>query len=153
MIFICVDGYTASKIPFKYSLKRNCAASVLVSIFMFLWAIYIFPGLVHIFSCSRIGRRIVGYINRSQAQECGNWDWGRAIPFLGIFVSNFRYCVLAVKRGKGVNPICSHPYKAPFFVPQSVNMHSSKALFEVKLSPGGFNVSMSMHFPFTLDLL
>jgi hypothetical protein len=24
------------------------------------------------------------YINRSQTQECGNWDWGRAIPFLGI---------------------------------------------------------------------
>ncbi len=24
------------------------------------------------------------YINRSQTHECGNWDWGRAIPFLGI---------------------------------------------------------------------
>jgi hypothetical protein len=23
-----------------------------------------------------------------------NWDRSRAIPFLGIFVSNFRYCVL-----------------------------------------------------------
>jgi hypothetical protein len=33
------------------------------------------------------------YINRSQAHECGNWDCGRAIPFLGIFVSNFRYIV------------------------------------------------------------
>ncbi len=30
-------------------------------------------------------------------------------------------------------------------------MHSSKALFEVKLSPGGYNVSMSVHFPFTVD--
>ncbi len=28
--------------------------------FMCLWAIYIFPGLVHIFSCSRIVRPIVG---------------------------------------------------------------------------------------------
>ncbi len=24
------------------------------------------------------------YINRSQTQECGTWDRGRAIPFLGI---------------------------------------------------------------------
>ncbi len=31
----------------------------------------------------------------SQTHKCGNWDWGRAIPFLEIFVSNFRYCVFA----------------------------------------------------------
>ncbi len=37
------------------------------------------------------------YINRSQTHECGNWDWGRSIPFLGISVSNFRYCVFAVR--------------------------------------------------------
>jgi hypothetical protein len=30
------------------------------------------------------------YINRSQTHECGNWDQGRAIPFLSIFVSNFQ---------------------------------------------------------------
>jgi len=29
------------------------------------------------------------YINRSQKHECGNWDWGRAIPFLGIHKSKF----------------------------------------------------------------
>jgi hypothetical protein len=29
------------------------------------------------------------YINRSQTHECGNLDCGRAIPFLGILVSNF----------------------------------------------------------------
>ncbi len=46
------------------------------------------------------------YINHSQAHECGNWDWGRTIHFLGKFVSNFWYCVFAVwpfpliKRGK-----------------------------------------------------
>ncbi len=64
--------------------------------------LYIFPRLVHIFSCSRIGRPIVGihYINRSKTHECGNFDWGRAIPFLGIFVSNFRYCVFAVHATK-----------------------------------------------------
>ncbi len=30
------------------------------------------------------------YINRSQTQECGNWDWGRAIHFLGIHKWDFR---------------------------------------------------------------
>jgi hypothetical protein len=30
-------------------------------------------------------------VNRSQTHECGNWDCGRAIPFLGIFVSNAVY--------------------------------------------------------------
>jgi hypothetical protein len=50
-------------------------------------------------SFSRIGRSIVWsweYINRSQSHECGNSDCGRAIPFLGIFVSNFRYWFFAV---------------------------------------------------------
>jgi hypothetical protein len=37
------------------------------------------------------------YMNRSQTHECGNSYWGRVIPFLGIFVSNFWYCV---HRGK-----------------------------------------------------
>jgi hypothetical protein len=36
------------------------------------------------------------YINRSQTHECGNWVCGCEIPFLGIIVSNFRYCVFAV---------------------------------------------------------
>ncbi len=35
----------------------------------------------------------MGYINRSQKQECRNWDCGRAVPFLGIFVLNYWYCV------------------------------------------------------------
>jgi len=42
-------------------------------------------------SWSRIGRSIVKYINHSQTHEFENWDCGRAIPFLGIFVSNCRY--------------------------------------------------------------
>ncbi len=48
---------------------------------------------------SRIGPHIflqlnrkIEYINRSQTHECGNWDCGGPIPFLGIFVLNFRYC-------------------------------------------------------------
>ncbi len=33
---------------------------------------------------------------RSQTYEYWNWDRVCAIPFLGIFVSNFRYCVFAM---------------------------------------------------------
>jgi hypothetical protein len=29
------------------------------------------------------------YVNRSQTHECGSWDWGRAIPFLGIHLLGF----------------------------------------------------------------
>ncbi len=36
------------------------------------------------------------YIIRSQTHECGNWDWGPEIPFLWIFVSNYRHFVFAV---------------------------------------------------------
>ncbi len=45
-------------------------------------------------SCSRTGKSIVGeYINNSQTHEYWSWDCGRAISFVGIFVSNFRYCM------------------------------------------------------------
>ncbi len=50
------------------------AASFPISTFMDLCAIYIFPRI----------------------HECGNWKRGRAVSFLGIFVSNFRYSVFAV---------------------------------------------------------
>jgi len=36
------------------------------------------------------------YVNRSQKHQCRNWDCSRAVPFLGIVVSNLRYCVFAV---------------------------------------------------------
>ncbi len=46
-------------------------------------------------SCVCVCDRSWVSINRSQTHECGNWHWGRAISFLGIFFSsNFRYVFL-----------------------------------------------------------
>ncbi len=53
---------------FETTQKSNYAATVLIPTFTFMWTIYIFP---------------------SQTHECGNWDWGRAIPLLGIHKSKF----------------------------------------------------------------
>jgi hypothetical protein len=88
--------YTATSIPFIYSFPGNCTASAPVSTFICLWAIYIFPGSIHIFPPAEKADPSWEYIIRSQTHECGNWDWGTDIPFLGIFVSNFRHFVFAV---------------------------------------------------------
>jgi hypothetical protein len=67
-----------------------------ISTFMCAWAIYISPGSVHIFPPAEKADPSWKYIIRSQSHESGNWDWGPDIPFLGIFVSNFRHFVFAV---------------------------------------------------------
>ncbi len=84
--------YTATKIPLMYSFSGNCLASFTVSTFICLWAIYIFPGSVHLFSCSRIGRPILEiYKNLSQIYEYRNWETEHydyvleiTVSFLGI---------------------------------------------------------------------
>jgi hypothetical protein len=43
------------------------------------------------------------HINRSQTHECGNWDCGRIIPFLGIFISNIWYWLFAVYMAREKN--------------------------------------------------
>ncbi len=88
---------TATAIPFIYSFSGNSAASAPISAFMCLWAIYIFPGSVYIFPPADHADPLWEYIIRSQTRECGNWDWGPDIPFLGTFVSNFRHFVFAVR--------------------------------------------------------
>ncbi len=65
------------------------------------WVIYIVPGSVYIFPPAEKADQSWEYINHSQTHECGNWDWDPDIPFLGIFVSKFRYFVFAVHRRAG----------------------------------------------------
>ncbi len=100
-----------------YSQKWNCAASLLVHIYVFpemkLCSLFIsktefFTSYTHLsvrdLYISRIGLSILlrpnmyvdrswEYINRSQTHACRNWDWGRTIPSLGINKLNFRYSV------------------------------------------------------------
>ncbi len=61
--FLTVTGMhckdTMRKIRKKYSQKRNCAATVTIPTFMFLWAFYIFPRSVCLFCCRKIGGPMV----------------------------------------------------------------------------------------------
>ncbi len=51
----------------------------------------IFPQSVCLFCCRKICGPILGiYKSLTDANECGNWDWDRAIPFLGIHKWDFR---------------------------------------------------------------
>ncbi len=61
----------ATKIPFMYSQKKKLLG--------------LRPNF-HIHVSVLYADRSWEYIHRSQTHECGNGDWGRTIPFLGIFV-------------------------------------------------------------------
>jgi hypothetical protein len=83
--------HTATKIPFVYSLSwelRGLSPNFHIHVSVSdLYSPRIGP---HIFlqQNRQIERR--NLINRSQTHECGDWDCGCSVPFLRIFVSNFR---------------------------------------------------------------
>jgi hypothetical protein len=96
--------YTAKKSPFIYSQKRNGATSVPIFTFMCLWAIYIFPRSVDIYSCSRIGRPIVG-IYKSLT---GTWMWKLGLGPCNSFSGNicFEFSVSCLCSGVQVQGVC-----------------------------------------------
>ncbi len=96
--------HTARKIVFLYSQEKNCAAPVPIITFMCLWAIYIFPGSVHIFSCSRIGRPILGIYKLLT----DTWMWKLGLRPRNSFSGNicFKFsalCLCSSKKNQGPN--------------------------------------------------
>jgi hypothetical protein len=51
---------------------------------------YIFSWSICLFCCRIYVDPSWEYISRSQTHECGNWDWGRAIPRKGMHKWDFR---------------------------------------------------------------
>ncbi len=88
-------------LPFMYSQNWNCYFQNRIIMFclpvptlIYLWEIYIFPRSVCLFCCRKYVDWSWEYINGSQTHECGDLDWGRAIPRKGIQKWNFPCSVL-----------------------------------------------------------
>ncbi len=85
--------------PFMYSLKWNCYVQNRIIMFclQFLYS-YITERFIYFqdrSAYSAVGKYVDWpwkYINRSKTRECGNWEWGRAIPRNGIHEKDFRCC-------------------------------------------------------------
>ncbi len=78
---------TTPKIRNKYFQKRNCTATVPICV----CERFIYSHDRSAFSTAgKYVDRSWEYIIRSQTHECGNWDWGRAIPRKEIHKLDFR---------------------------------------------------------------
>ncbi len=75
------------KIQKKYSQTRNCAATIAIS--TCVCERYIFPQSICLFWCRKYVDRSREYKNCSKTHECGNLEWGCAIPRKGIHKWDF----------------------------------------------------------------
>ncbi len=107
-------------------MKLGCS-QFLISTFMYLWAMHQSANAIQ----QNRRNRPWEYIYRSQIHKCRNWERGRAVSFLGIFVSNFRYSALYhIKKTSCLFP-CNLSYKIfylfinifPIFIVEVLSCH------------------------------
>ena len=84
LLIVC----TFPKIQFMYSQKQNCVVSFPIPTFMYLWVIYIFPGSICLFCCSKIGVLFVGIYKSLKDTWCRNWERCRTVSILGTHKSD-----------------------------------------------------------------
>ena len=109
---------------------RYSCATVQISTFMCLWAIYTFPRSICLFCCRKYEDRSWEFINRSQTHECGNWDWGRATPrkkyINGIMELSLHRASLIHYGDRRRIQICSPPHSRVSEYRQSSTCHSER---------------------------